>query len=224
MNLKKVLILNLILISFISFNYAEEKGEKLFIHKQQWKELSKNYDYTETYKTPKPKQRKEPRFKSNIFPFFTSSWIAYVLAGIVIAALLLLIIFLIVSIYKESSKEKILKKEVIEGANIENIENIDLESILNKAIAEGLFKLAIRIRYLILLRTLNRLNLVVWKRDKTNGNYLNEMYGKKGFELFKRVTINFERIWYGEKDTDVTEYQKLTLLFEQVNNSVVSNE
>ena len=65
---------------------------------------------------------------------------------------------------------------------------------------------------------------MVWKKDKTNGSYVAEMHGKEGFDLFRLLTISFERAWYGEKEIGESEYHMIIPLFDQINKIVMPNE
>jgi hypothetical protein len=195
--------------------------EKVFIEKQQWSKLSKGYDYTEKIKEIKPK--KASKWKGFGSFSFAGNWLKYVLWILVIAALLVTLAFLILNIYKNTA-EKVKDAKVYRSLSIENIEDADLEQFLDESLSAGSFKEAIRIRYLMLIRTLNRLNLVTWKKDKTNGAYVTEMYGKTGFDLFCKLTISFERAWYGEKVIGEAEYQAILPVFDLMNQMVMPNE
>lgn len=198
--------------------FAAGNAGKVFIEKQQWSKYSKSYDYTEHIKQMKPKVSSHSGHFS-----WNGAWIKYLLWGVVITALLVLLTWLIIYVLNEI-KQKVTTNKSIKSFSIENIEEADLEAFLDQSLSDGSFKEAIRIRYLMLIRTLSRLNLVSWKRDKTNGMYVNEMYGKEGFELFRRLTISFERAWYGEKEVGEAEYQTIIPVFDQMNKIVMPNE
>ncbi|HEY4788874.1 MAG TPA: hypothetical protein VIH57_22650 [Bacteroidales bacterium] len=207
---------------FVIFGTAYAMGNSggELIEKQQWSKYAKGYDFTENFK--QPKKNNKPVKPRNFKPV-NMSWIKYLIWGVVIALLLVLITWLIVTIFK-STAEKVANQKSVNSLSIEDIEEADLEQFLDQSMAEGSFKEAIRIRYLMLIRTLSRLRLVVWKKDKTNGTYVNEMYGKIGFELFRQVTVSFERVWYGDKEIGEAEYHSVMPLFDQLNKMVRPNE
>ena len=200
--------------------FAMDASNQEFISKPQWSKLSKGYDYTENIKKtnikPKP-------YKPIATPSFGLAWVKYLLWGFVILVLLVLIIWLIISVLKGKS-EKVSNKKSFETLTIDDIEDANLEDFLHQSLAEGSFKEAIRIRYLMLIRTLSRLHFVVWKKDKTNGSYVAEMHGKEGSDLFRLLTISFERAWYGEKEIGESEYHLIIPLFDQLNKIVMPNE
>jgi hypothetical protein len=49
------------------------------------------------------------------------------------------------------------------------------------------------------------------------------MFGKVGFDLFRMLTLNFERVWYGEKEVNENDYLNLIPVFDQIN-SIVTGE
>lgn len=211
----------ILLILTIGSGFALAGTDHVFIEKQQWSKLSKGYDYTEHVKKSEKKEAKAPR-KFKLFSF-GGSWLKYVLLGIVTTILLITIALLIIRIFKGSA-ERVGQNKNFESLSIEDIEEADLEHFLEQSLAAGSFKEAIRIRYLMLIRTLSRLNLVDWKKDKTNGSYVAEMYGKAGFDLFCQLTNSFERVWYGEKQIGESEYLAIIPVFEQINKTVMPNE
>ena len=200
-------------------SFAMAGSNQEFIDKQQWSRFSKGYDYTENMKKPKENKTINPA------PFkpINASWVKFLVWGLVILILLALITWLIVNIFRGTT-EKVRNNQSFQSLTVEDMEEADLEHFLDRSLIAGSFKEAIRIRYLMLIRTLSRLNLVTWKKDKTNGTYVNEMYGKEGFDLFRQLTINFERVWYGEKEIGELEYQRIVPLFDQLNKIVRPNE
>jgi hypothetical protein len=220
MGLKRLLFFLFIIIVPVAM--PAQGNKQVFIQKKEWSRYSKGYDFTEKIKEITT-NKKQHNFSSFHSVPLGGAWLKYVLWGLVIAILLVLIIVLIVNVFK-GVKEKVVDNKSFKTLQFDDIEEANLEHFLDQSLTEGSFKEAIRIRYLMLIRTLSRLELIVWKKDKTNGVYINEMYGKQGFDLFRNVTINFERVWYGEKEIDEQEYNSIIPVFEQLNKIVVPGE
>jgi hypothetical protein len=212
-----ILILIFVQLAGTAFVSADPKPKQTIIDHKKWEKISKGYDFTENFKNRKPKKPTQPRNPKNIFSNFNPEIIKYLVAAIVLIGLSILLIFLLISVYKEG-REKI--AGTLPNPHIEDIENADLDFFVEQALNNKSYKEAIRIRYLILLKTLNTLRFVIWKKDKTNGHYVNEMYGKVGFDLFRMLTINFERVWYGEKEVNENDYLNLIPVFDQMNRMV----
>lgn len=218
MGIYRILVMCICLFATTSMASGSKSSE--FITKPQWEKLSKKYNYIENIKKLEVKPNKPispPRFSLG------AAWLKYVLWGFVILVLVAVLVWLLASVFKNTA-EKVESNTSFKSLSIENIEEANLEGFLDQALAEGSFKEAIRIRYLMVIRTLSGLHLVNWKKDKTNGAYVSEMYGKAGFDLFRQVTISFERAWYGDKHVGETEYLLIIPVFEQLNQIVISNE
>lgn len=212
---KYLLIAFLLTISFSSYG---EKTPGVFIQKHQWENYSKKYDYTENFKKL-PEKKKKQQHSRNIIPDFSGSQkmkIPVVVTVILFIAFLL--VLLIINIYKGSGERVTQQNLTVKNLNpddLEQIEDADLFRLLNEALQEGLYKDAVRIKYLMLIRKMSRLKLIIWKKDKTNGTYMEEMMGKNGYQLFFNITICFERIWYGERETGEQDFKSLEPVFDE---------
>lgn len=208
----QTLILLIILLLCCTANAGSKQP---FIAKEQWSKQSDKYNYSEKFKdlqfNPKPKPK-----TSN---FFSASWVKYVLWAIIIAAIAVALVLLIINIHKNAGN-KIVREKIRTAEVIEDIEEADLEYLLEQSLANGMYKEAVRFRYLILIRTMNRLKLIAWKKDKTNGTYVKEMFNKPGFGIFRQITIHFERIWYGELQIDANQYHALIPVYDQMNREI----
>ena len=95
----------------------------------------------------------------------------------------------------------------------ENLEDVELEDPIQQAIAAGNYPLAVRLYYLAILKDLSLNKKIKWKKDKTNGEYLRELAGTNIFEEFQKITLVFERIWYGKMELSQADFQKVEKLF-----------
>lgn len=191
---------------------ANAGSKQPFIAKEQWSKQSGRYDYSEKFKDLQFKTK--PKAKSH--NFFSATWVKYVLWTIIIAAIAVVLVLLIINIHKNAGN-RIVRAKIRTAEVIEDIEEADLEYFLEQALANGMYKEAVRFRYLILIRTMNRQKLIAWKKDKTNGAYVKEMFNKPGFGIFRQITIHFERIWYGELHIDANQYHALIPVYDKMN-------
>ena len=88
----------------------------------------------------------------------------------------------------------------------ENLDSVDLRTPLERAIADGNFRRAVRLLYLQSIQRLDEKRLVRWQIDKTNGEYLRELAAGELRTRFAEVTLVFERLWYGERDLDRAQF------------------
>jgi hypothetical protein len=215
----------LLILSILFFSNAGVMGNnnEPFVTHNQWSGLSKSYDYSEHYKSPKESKKSKPHAPPALSFLSKLSWVVYVLVAIIVILLVTLIVMLIVGLLKQSG-EKLSKTSIYKASTYIDIDSADLENDLQKALSYRLFKEAVRIQYLILIRTLNRQKLVIWKIDKTNGGYLREMYGKKGFDVFRRLTLYFEQVWYGDREITEKDYLNLIPVFDKINLIITTSE
>ena len=81
----------------------------------------------------------------------------------------------------------------------ENIHEVDFATRLAEAEAAGNWRLAVRLGYLQLLKTLADGGLIHWQPDKTNHAYLAELPPAGPLRGdFREATRQFEYVWYGE--------------------------
>ena len=79
----------------------------------------------------------------------------------------------------------------------ENIFEMDFSREINRAIAAGNYRLAIRLSYLQVLRELAQRELIQYSHEKTNSDYLQQLSGTRIYKDFFRITRHFEYTWYG---------------------------
>ncbi|GAB3850332.1 hypothetical protein GCM10028822_15570 [Hymenobacter terrigena] len=81
----------------------------------------------------------------------------------------------------------------------ENIHEVDFATRLAEAEAAANWRLAVRLGYLQLLKSLSDRGLINWQPDKTNHAYLAELSPTGSIRAdFREITRQFEFVWYGE--------------------------
>ncbi|MCM4168843.1 hypothetical protein KCTC52924_02539 [Arenibacter antarcticus] len=141
--------------------------------------------------------------------------IVYILMG-------LLAIYLLVRFLTGERASAIFNKKAISFGNLdlseEHIENIDLDSLLANALSQNNYRSAIRYQYLKALKTLSVQQVIVWKYEKTNQDYENEISTPSIKSVFKEVSYLYDHVWYGEKEIDELKYRAAQLKFDLINN------
>ncbi len=97
----------------------------------------------------------------------------------------------------------------------EDIHAIDFERELETATTQGNFRLAVRLLYLRSLKQLTDRNLIDWKPDKTNGQYVYELGNQPFSGQFNTLTRDFDYVWYGDFPLDKPRYEVLQTQFSQ---------
>ena len=99
----------------------------------------------------------------------------------------------------------------------EDIAAVDLDGRLAEALDRGDLRQAVRLRYLLILKALDAAGVLVWRRDKTNRQYVAEV-GASRTDLaapFRSVTRAFDAVWYGERPVSAGLYDRLAALFDR---------
>ena len=120
------------------------------------------------------------------------------------------------SIFSKKAKESILNYDVLN----ENIHEIDYEKELHKLIAEGKYRLAVRLLYLQALKKLSDAAIIKWQPEKTNYTYLREIDNPEIKSAFSELTHQFDYIWYGDFPIDASKFEPINQSFNQFNNQV----
>ncbi|OAQ41835.1 hypothetical protein A5893_01585 [Pedobacter psychrophilus] len=89
---------------------------------------------------------------------------------------------------------------------IENINELNFDEEIKKAISNANYRLALRLLYLKSLKELSGKNYIVWDASKTNSQYLRELKDQNMREQFGRLTLQFEFAWYGNFDLNQTDF------------------
>jgi hypothetical protein len=133
------------------------------------------------------------------------------------AAALALVIFVIVkaigidvtNLFGRKSR----KMEMEYSESIEDINAINFDDELEKALAQHNYRLAVRLLYLHSLKQLSDLQLIHWQIDKTNSAYVNELEDASQKQVFSVITRQFEYVWYGNFSIDKQAFVNISQLF-----------
>lgn len=197
-------------------DYQAEPMPMREFDKEKWKEIVGDVNYDEEKEAPPQKEESESEFESPKLP-----WAGPLLRGMSYVAVAALIIALVYLVVRNFSFALRIRRTAIEDDDlampVENIDAIDVESALEKAIREGNFKLAVRLYYLGLLKKLNETGVIAWKKDKTNRDYLSELFARDYFfDDIRKLTLSYERVWYGEHDLKGESFEALSARFKNV--------
>ena len=85
----------------------------------------------------------------------------------------------------------------------------DLQKLIENAVANKNFRLATRYYYLSVLKMLVDQNLIDWRPEKTNREYLIELQNKQYIIDFKNLTYLYDYVWYGNFNPNKQEFDKI---------------
>jgi len=173
--------------------YIKEEITIQPIDQTDWEKATAGLDYGKGKFVPPPKTDTEAlEFLSTVFKIIA-------IAAVVVAVLFLLRYFIGIQGMQKTTNKKFDPNAKIDTQTIaEHIHEFDLPALIQQAIAQKDFTVATRLYYLLTIKTLSDKNLIHWKKDKTNRNYLNELTTIDLKNQFGQLTNIFERVWYGE--------------------------
>lgn len=184
------------------------------LDKGEWESLKKEVEYKRYASKPAPKQEfGEQRGESSPPPARSGGPLNLgpVMQIILVLGFGILILILIYNIVKNmvfrSKNENLAEADLENDLNRSELTKSDLEKWLDQAMADKDHRLVIRIYFLMALRKMERMNLIVWEKDKTNWQYLRELGDHKLRPSFQLLIQEYDVLWYGEKDFDESQLQ-----------------
>lgn len=189
--------------------YSQQTISPNTFDKNEWKILKKKIKI----KDYKPKKKKEDKKKEDTNWLMdltpeTVKIIQWILFGILFSILLFLILKLlgVNPFNRKADRNKInISLDEIE----ENLDTAAIDPHLYEAIKTKNYKLAIRLYYLMIIQRLALKEKIIWKKYKTNKHYLNEIRNKEEYPAFKKLTLLYEKSWFGEGEINEDEYNLL---------------
>lgn len=161
----------------------------------------------------------EPKPKSSSFKFpeALGRLLLYMGVGFMILCALALIYYIVKNTTLSSGNAEVTNQLQPQKQlqHIErNLNKSDLEKALDAALAANDYRTAIRIYYLMVIKELSNKQWIKWKQDKTNGEYLREMLVRDEYQTFMQITVNFEKVWYGDVTIDEDRFSSMRPTFD----------
>ncbi len=91
----------------------------------------------------------------------------------------------------------------------ENIHELNFGELLENALSQHNYRLAVRYLYLQTLKKLADSELIGWQPTKTNRMYISELGNNSAYDGFINITRQFEYIWYGERPVIELEFMEI---------------
>lgn len=147
-----------------------------------------------------------------------------ILEYIIYALMGALVIFLLVRVFVNEKFNAIFTKKAKSIVDIDlseqHIESLDLDALMNDALKNKDYRLAVRYQFLKILKLLSQKNLIEWHFEKTNADYEREIKHDNLQAAFKNASYLYENIWYGEQPIDEAGYAKTSSRFSTLNNLI----
>ena len=172
--------------------------------KDKWHNLTKDLDYSiEKKKIEEKKQSTSwlgpDQIKVLIELFKAIFWILAI-------GLVLFLVYKIVDnggiFFRKSRKVNMLDDATTIHIDEEDIQNNDFDALINRALSQKNYILAVRLYYMAILKELDATRKIKWEKEKTNSRYITEMQSHPLSEAFNRCTRLFDTYFYGQRVLD----------------------
>lgn len=97
----------------------------------------------------------------------------------------------------------------------ENIFEINYDKEIDKAQGAGNYRLAVRLQFLKLLRSLAEKEIIRYAPARTNFDYLVQLHKSNWYHDFFRLTRHYEYVWYGQFPIDQQQYTQVSNEYKQ---------
>jgi hypothetical protein len=164
------------------------------------------------YVNTAPVKAKKQVIKKLPEPRQNPEWVRNLLWVLVVGGFVTLIIWFLMASDVQlfwKSPPVVAKQEDEEEFSTENLFDIDYESALKSAMAAGNYRLAIRLLYLQTLRDLALRNIIQYRQERTNSDYLMQLFHTSYYKDFFRLTRNFEYAWYGQFEVSPSAFERI---------------
>ena len=221
-----VKVIRFLLAGFIflglALNVKAQNTEKQQVDSLWWKQKTEQLGYAEE-KLPSGDFQFNPR---SLPTWFNSPVFKY-------ASLFLITIILLFVLYKLFGKglfmhdpddEGVATHLITESDLDDRFYDMDLESLLNKAVSDKNWAMAIRIRFLMVLKKLIDQDQISWHKDLTNRQIAWQIRPLESRNDFFDLVGHFEKVWYGDIQVTSEYYQKISPRFEDYKGSIHPND
>ena len=102
----------------------------------------------------------------------------------------------------------------------EIIKTKDIKKLIDKALRNQNYRLAVRYYYLLILKRLTEAELIDYEFDKTNSDYISEITSETINTGFKKATNLYDYIWYGNFTVTETDFNKAQQTFKHLETTI----
>lgn len=138
-------------------------------------------------------------------------WLGYIAIGLIVVFLIYLVVRAIDPGSKPKAGNRQINSSVFEE-NPESLEEAGLDIALQQALNSNDLRLAVRVMFLNTLRHLENQGIILWRKSKTNREYVLEAGQKIPVDELKMVVLIYEQVWFGNamvNDKFLNSYERL---------------
>lgn len=204
-----------------TMNYKADTFKVKPFDSAQWRKIVGTTDFNEEPK----EEKKEAEAEYSLRPGPWGGMALKVISYMIILAAGVLVVYYVLRHARITRKTiRNVDKPSDPDLPIEHIDEFDMKSQVDEALRAGNLALVVRYYYLGLLKKLNSAGKINWKKDKTNLEYLGELFsiGYLYTEV-RTLTVAYETVWYGERQLSRVHFDQLINDFEEIHRRVGEN-
>ena len=212
----RLLIRYTAILLILSSSVSMAASDSLSLSVEHWKSLSEDVDYSENVEPKKPIKEEIEEISpvdsdiGTINPPFTFDSFRTVLFAILIGAAILVIILIV----RNARAPAVIPKGKFEARTLDeaedNLPEVELNNLLQDALDSSNWKIALRINFLMLLQEMIYSNLIIWKKRKTNDQFVGELEDAQIKTQFARTVDVFDPVWYGAAELKSEEFDRVS--------------
>lgn len=115
------------------------------------------------------------------------------------------------------------KPEIFLSEEEEIIKTANISELIDNALANKQYRLAIRYFYLLILQKLSEENYIEYKSNKTNSEYISEINSEKLKQAFRRATSVYDYVWYGNFEVTEADFLKARPTFTSLRDKIIAH-
>lgn len=205
--------------AFVAPLHIDNETESLVFNDEEYSYLQKSRppgknfirEFWEWLTQSDSKKEKKETSDADVSVHPVNFWNSDEFAGILLMFLFLVFIFSCIYFFRSGQLKKLLAgKPMSESAEFsdlqEDIRLISPEVLIQEALIQKDYRLAIRWNYISILKKLSIHSLIEFRPYKTNYDYQQELKNTSFFREFRRASRVYEFVWYGETAISEDEY------------------
>jgi hypothetical protein len=174
------------------------------------------------YADAKFNQPEKVKEQEDYVPFTQRTWFKVLFWLVIIGGFVAFIIWWLsgnsIGMFRKKTRSQISSQEAEEIP--EDIFAINYSREIDKAAQAGNYRLAVRLMFLQLLKSMSERNIISYKQDRTNFDYLLQLNATRFYNDFFRITRNYEYSWYGKFDISSDAYSVIKTDFSNLTNQL----
>lgn len=185
------------------------------LNKSDWEMLKNGLDYSEDSFKNSIKNDKDSTSRTSIVNQDLGR-LKYVWLILVVGIFIVVLVFLwpyFKTLNKNGNSSLVIEDEQPEEAALRAA---NLKEALEQALSRGDYRQAFRIRYLEVLQKMVLNNIIDYRKERTNMEYLRQIKDPSVHQLFKALTLYFEEVWYGEMTADQAAFNRMSEVFTNI--------